>query len=325
MMQHLRQEIQLFANDEAGETGHPRLWLSSGTSRAQEVAAHTVPYDPTAYIAKLPWRQPTPTERRMLWRHTLPRDWSKCIGIVRIPEMVLGPMHRLGLCDITSKQDILQLAQDPHYAEAVSDIHTYVKSVSRPGAEPRLTGLAYNAPELPTVTFNSETQSHIGLHVDSWDRLPLDRRHEATNRISINLGREDRYLLFINLTLRTVLECLANGARPFSPIQVGWKRMWRRLLKTRQKSQPHAIPTGATAAGQTLMQRYPAYPVVKIRVAPGEAYIAPTENMIHDASTLAKRAPDLHLTFLGHLGPGLTTVGNTLPGAGDSEAGDILH
>ncbi|MDH3604304.1 MAG: hypothetical protein OEU26_32260, partial [Candidatus Tectomicrobia bacterium] len=247
-MQHLRQEIQLFANDEAGETGYPRFWLSSGTCRAQGVAAHTLPYDPTAYIAKLPWRQPTPTESRMLWRRTLPRDWSTCIGIVRIPELVLAPIYRLGFCDITSRQDILQLAQEPDYDQAVFDIHAYVKSLSRPGAETRLTGLAYNAPELPTVTFNSQTQSHIGLHVDSWDRLPLNRRREATNRISINLSREDRYFLFINLTLRTVLDCLANGAHTSSPAQVGLKRMWHRLLKIHQKSQPHEMPTGATAA-----------------------------------------------------------------------------
>ena len=105
--------------------------------------------------------------------------------------------------------------------------------------------------------------------------------------------------------------------------------MWQRLLNIQKKSQPQGIPTGATALGQAFMQRYPDYPVIKVRVAPGEAYIAPTENMIHDASTVAKRVPDLHLTFLGHIGPGAPTVLNMLGASVSSSvdsdpAGDSL-
>ncbi len=48
------------------------------------------------------------------------------------------------------------------------------------------------------------------------------------------------------------------------------------------------------------MKRYPDYPVIKVRVAPGEAYIAPTENMIHDGSTVGKQYPDIHLTLFGY-------------------------
>jgi hypothetical protein len=50
------------------------------------------------------------------------------------------------------------------------------------------------------------------------------------------------------------------------------------------------------------MKYYPEYPVVKLRIAPREAYIAPTENMIHDGCTVDKNRPDLKLMFLGHFG-----------------------
>jgi hypothetical protein len=41
------------------------------------------------------------------------------------------------------------------------------------------------------------------------------------------------------------------------------------------------------------MRHWPDYPVVKLRIRPGEAYIAQTENLIHDGSTLGQRGFDL--------------------------------
>jgi hypothetical protein len=38
---------------------------------------------------------------------------------------------------------------------------------------------------------------------------------------------------------------------------------------------------------------------VKVRVAPGEAYIAPTDNVIHDASTVGSQTPSITLTLRG--------------------------
>jgi len=42
---------------------------------------------------------------------------------------------------------------------------------------------------------------------------------------------------------------------------------------------------------------------VRLAVAPGEAYIAPTENMIHDGSTLGMRHEDLQVTLRGIIDP----------------------
>ena len=50
---------------------------------------------------------------------------------------------------------------------------------------------------------------------------------------------------------------------------------------------------------QTFMSRFPGYPIMKVRVAPGEAYIAPTDNMIHDASTVGSKTPSVTLTLRG--------------------------
>ena len=51
------------------------------------------------------------------------------------------------------------------------------------------------------------------------------------------------------------------------------------------------------------MRAFPDYPVVRLTIRPGEAYIAPTENLIHDGSTLGMTSPDLALHMIGALTP----------------------
>lgn len=43
------------------------------------------------------------------------------------------------------------------------------------------------------------------------------------------------------------------------------------------------------------MKLYPDYPVIKLRIAPGEAYIAPTGQIIHDGTSMGKQYPDVTL------------------------------
>ena len=52
---------------------------------------------------------------------------------------------------------------------------------------------------------------------------------------------------------------------------------------------------------QNFLQKYPEYPVIKLRVAPDEAYIAPTENIIHDGCTFGKKFFDVSLTIRGKI------------------------
>lgn len=51
------------------------------------------------------------------------------------------------------------------------------------------------------------------------------------------------------------------------------------------------------------LRKYPEYPVMRLAVMPGEAYIAPTENMIHDGTTECMTVADLQVTVRGRLDP----------------------
>src|SRR5688572_7475990 len=47
--------------------------------------------------------------------------------------------------------------------------------------------------------------------------------------------------------------------------------------------------------GAAFMRRFPTCPVVRLRVRPGEAYVAPTENLLHDGSREGRSWLDLPL------------------------------
>ena len=59
-------------------------------------------------------------------------------------------------------------------------------------------------------------------------------------------------------------------------------------------------PGLADRVGQAFLKRFPGYPVVKIRLKPGEAYIAPTENMLHEGSSLHIDETGFQFILLGH-------------------------
>ena len=105
----------------------------------------------------------------------------------------------------------------------------------------------------------------------------IQQRHTARNRICVNLGREERRFLFINLTLAKMFEALGRD------------------LTTNKDYY-------GTDLGHDFMLAYPSYPVVRLTVKPREAYIAPTDNLIHDGTSVDKQYPDIALHILGYFG-----------------------
>jgi hypothetical protein len=51
------------------------------------------------------------------------------------------------------------------------------------------------------------------------------------------------------------------------------------------------------------MEKYPEIPIVRCRLRPGEAYIAPTENLVHDGSSVGQGDIDRQFTIRGHIRP----------------------
>jgi hypothetical protein len=131
-------------------------------------------------------------------------------------------------------------------------------------------GLGQNPPLMATVTRDPRSSLLVGLHVDTFEAYNEDRT-SAGNRLSINIGTAPRYFLFVPYDFRA-LACAGNLSQSVSVV--------------------HRFFESQSAA-----------PVVRLRINPGEAYIAPTESLIHDASTSDSSERDLHVTALGCFEP----------------------
>jgi len=120
-----------------------------------------------------------------------------------------------------------------------------------------------------TATKHLTSGNLVGLHIDYVNNQSLFIKKVISNRISINLGSRDRYFTFINIPLNELV-----------------------MLMNAQRND------GVDQLIHNFLQKYPSYPVIRLRVKPGEAYIAPTRNIIHDGVG-PQDAPDIHLTFCG--------------------------
>ncbi len=274
-----------------------RLLLSTGTTQNIE-SVSDIAYRSDAFLPSQTWRAPHREERSAIFvadpNPLLFEQYrSSSVGVIQIPSNVLAPMiallDELKLRSLTQKRfdelDYDRMSNHRGYDRANQILLDHVQSYALWSHNPKLIGLHFQPPGLRTVTVGFDdsvtpkSRCRVGLHIDNWDRLPLLQKHQSRNRICINLGREDRFFLFINQPLRSLVRSLDEFDRDELVRQEQW-----------------------IAVSNAYMRQYPFYPVVQLRVAPGEAYVAPTDNLIHDASSLGKRDPDITWTALGYFG-----------------------
>jgi hypothetical protein len=245
-----------------------RIELSSGTRLAdmRETAdlVHGAVYEHGARLPRDPWRPPTKEETESLIVAEPPSSMATSVAIVRLPDEVsedLPEIVRLGNTEAL-KVNLVQSLRT--VCELDEPLHCI--------------GPAQNPANLKTVTVNRNIARYNGLHVDDWDRLHLDSRHLATNRICVNIGQDDRYFLFLPFSLMDIAKVLSEEMAP------GWE-----------------VPRRYTMIGRQFMELFPEVPVIRCRLKRGEAYVAPTENLVHDGSSLGQTNMDEQFTIRGHI------------------------
>lgn len=262
-----------------------RFQLSSGTRAAAGVASSR--YEPGAMIPSTPWRAPTERERAMLVTARAPKRYGVGVGILDIPAPLLRPFAAIrdAAAKKRSREEVLKLTARGRFDAAIGAIADHVRLHHRAGDdEDALPGVAggiwINPPGRTTVTEPPDGEKLIGLHLDNWSDYPIHERADAPNRICINMGIEARFFMFINLPIGEMHK-LIERTRP-------------RALGAQKRG---------TIVARTFMRLIPTYPVIRVRIGPGEAYVAPTENLVHDASSLGMAGPDVNLTLRGRIAP----------------------
>jgi hypothetical protein len=134
-------------------------------------------------------------------------------------------------------------------------------------------GYVTSPPATLTTTVNPANQRRIGLHLDNWDRLPSGTRHQSRRRLCLNLGPGSRYLLLADRDTRSISQAIRQDPERHYPHTNDVRRY--------------------VAEGRPLR-------CVRIRLAPGEGYIAPTELIPHDGSTEGQPLPSKAAFWLGH-------------------------
>ncbi len=242
------------------------LELSKGIATTREKRAC---YNDSIFIPQKPWRKPYNKEIAVLTSNYDFDDISKMVGVISFKNealaIKLGKLKYEAVANRTKSEEFRELAKQLLFTKAFTEKCESMNNII-------VAGLAFHRKGLNTVTKNKRTNKYVGLHLDSWDNLPLFRRKESPNRICINLSDESRYFLFLNIPVENML-----------------KYFNKKLVK---QTVPDFICN-------EFMSVWPDYPIIKVEIKPFEAYIAPTECVVHDATTETMNTDSFSFTFRG--------------------------
>jgi hypothetical protein len=248
-----------------------RLQWSEGSAPASRAAA--VRYRPTAIVPNEAWHRLDDGDIAALTADDNHSELAADIELVVASDrlMRLAASSFAGIDDRHTEGGGACSLAAPHHGPLLDAIAALAGDWGRVARPPMI---RISRPGLPTVT--AENGAHIGLHIDSW--YARERRQGACSpgRISFNLGQQPRHLLLVNLTQQ---------------------QMFERLLSVGAVER-HSSLVG-TPLGLSFLQRFPHYPVLKLRVDPGEAYVAPTENLLHDGCSMGMTSWDIAAHVLG--------------------------
>ncbi|MFJ9949468.1 hypothetical protein [Kitasatospora sp. NPDC091207] len=123
-------------------------------------------------------------------------------------------------------------------------------------------GRACSPADTLTTTPNHRDGRLIGLHLDNWDKLPYAAKHTGRRRLCVNLGPGARYLLVCDQDARAICRAVHSDF---------------------VSRYPHTDDLRSYVAEGLPLRCY------RLRLDPGDGYVAPTEFLPHDGSTEGQR------------------------------------
>ncbi len=230
-----------------------RICLSRGTCRADTIGTGAQRYVADARVPLPDWYPATQEELSALWSATAPPA-HRGVGIVRLlsPQMI-----RL----FENRDDVFQRADDSDTLKhpLIGLLLDIIRNAGILTRQVHSARVGRDDPGLITMTRAVDQDARVGMHFDMWDRLAVDDLESGSNRVSVNLGPSDRYFIFLNQTAAGMAAILNRENVPFR----------------------HDV----NSIGVAFMSAFPDYPIVRVRLRPGDAYIAPTENLLHDGNS----------------------------------------
>ena len=232
-----------------------RLEVSTGTVPAASSPWPGCAYAAEAYVPREPWSPVGARLSESLLEE--PCRLNRCVVVGRIPARNLAGLRSKARA--MWADDGASAATGEATEMLLASLPRMVRCESLVGEQ----GPALLADVAPTMTICPQTRLRVGLHIDDHDRQRIHKRDTAPGRLSINLGSGLRYFLYLPFDL----EALVDACEVDQPGRDA--RLERRT---------------ADAISAEFLASYPRAPVLRIPLNPGEYYLAPTENLIHDGA-----------------------------------------
>lgn len=255
-----------------GESPRDRIQFCSGARETNEPG-----FRPGSLVPRGDWRQIAKVEGPIVWDYyNRGRPLPGNIAVVRVLDVVLPFEDYQGSALVepcpTHSIKLLQCVQDPRSSLLLNWESNWLSSSEVKNAvlrklEEVCSGLAEGSllenkgcwlsqggGKSLSTTIDRSDGLRIGLHIDRWERRPLGTLASARNRVCLNLGPGSRYLVFVATDIQEIAKQYNLTSEDFF----------------------------TTRHAQTYLREHPAVPLFRLRIEPGEAYIAPTESLIHD-------------------------------------------
>lgn len=195
------------------------------------------------------------------------------ISLIKLPKYLIKELENLRIKNCINNHDINYIQNSPKWLDTTENILNFIRKFNLDNQEIITHRLYFGQSNLMNNTFNTEEGVFIGMHLDSWEGDHINMRHRSRNRICINLGNESRFLLFYNISILSMAQMIELPTNmQFLDINSIYKKF---------------------------AAKFPDVPIYRLEIFPYEAYIAPTEFIIHDGSSLFSKFPDINLTFRG--------------------------
>ncbi|KJS61965.1 hypothetical protein [Streptomyces rubellomurinus] len=134
-------------------------------------------------------------------------------------------------------------------------------------------GTTDDPPGEPVTHRLPETGLRPGLHIDSYQNLPYLERDTSRRRLCVNLGPGERYLLLATINIKSICRTLHDHYETHYPHTDDLRQF---------------LAGGRRRLG-----------VLRIRIEPGEGWIAPTAMLPYDESTEDQELPSATASWLG--------------------------
>lgn len=233
-------------------------------------------YLPESYVPKEDFRKINDNELTLLEGKNKVGSFAENLAILRMPNSFQVIVDKLNIDEATSQSALHSIigTKKDLAKQLNSELNDFFEPYLTSIKHKKVFGIFWLPTNIRTVGRQESTKKHMGLHLDSGTTLPIQEYHHAPNRVCINIGKSTRYLLMINKTAKQLLTMIGE-----------------KMETTSIKNQEDIM--------KAFFKYYPDYPVIKIALSPFEAYIAPTDNVIHDGTTVGMTSPDITIVLFG--------------------------